>query len=610
MSRVPTLMCPCVRRPRLRAGALLLVFAVLPLAAAPAAHAERRSLSSIVETAQAGAPGLALELLEAHQPSATVAPGTWERWERARIRILAGEEAWERALSHLMDLPAAAPPEYRRWALERQAEVHLRRGDADGALAALRRLLWDSRIDAEAGAEWRQLVVRAYLAGDRVEDAVTAMRRYDQDYRDRDADAAWTVLRGRVLVRSGRFREALDVLPGDGEGEALALRLLAQLRAESRSPEAIIEAATAAADGVARADRARFHAVIVQAATVQGAYARRAVFTERAFADAEALPADDHLFRTDADAVWSAWLDWGQRVGNERGLLLGDDAAWLAAAEEALPRYRARARALLAVMALRGGDDRASAHERLLDELIEEGPGAGMARRLYLDSTRFGDADNLPLVIRYRLIDEALARDDLALATRLMRNLETPPADRDPFDWRLLRARVLVLGGDPRAGSNILEGLLDDHDRIPPDQLDRVLQVLFDLQGAREHERALELLDRIADYELDGQRRRELLYWQAESHQALGDHRRAAELYMRSATLLDGRGGDRWGQTARYHAAGQLARIGLVNDARRIYRVLLRVTEDPARRAQLRNRLQQLGLRESGTGDLPLRATE
>ncbi len=596
------------RRFPARVGALgALLFLLLTLS--PAAQAERRSLSSIVETADAGAPGLALELLEHHQPPPHSAPSSWQRWERARIHILVSERAWDRALARLTDLPAAAPDEHRRWALERQAEVHLQRSDAAGALGALRRLLWQPGVGApDERAQWRQWVVRAYLAGGRIEDAVTAMRRFDQDYANAGDDTDWQLLRGRVLIRGERIDEALSVLPTEASGEGLALRLLAELRAGNRSPEAIITRAQQALeeDSLAREDRARLHAVIKQASERQRAHARAALAAERAFALGDALPSEDSLFRVDADALWSAWLTSGQRVGNERQLLLGDDASWLAEVDAALPRYRGRAHALLAVVALRGSEAREQAHAGLADELIEHGPGAGMVRRLYVDSERFSAVADIPTIVRYRLVEEALSRDDLAVAREFMRDLADAPEGRDPFDWRLLRARVLVLSGEPLAGAELIEELLETESTLASRQLDRVLQVLFDLQGANEHERALALLEKVGDYEMSGQRRRELLYWQAESHQSLGDHRRAAELYMRSATLLDGTGGDRWGQTARYQAAGELARIGLVNDARRIYRILLNASEDSGRRAQLRNRLQQLGLRDPGPDDLPL----
>jgi len=595
-------------------GALLVLGLVL-VASPAVAERERRSLPSIMDTARAGAPGLALELLSSHQPPAARAPTSWADWERARIELLANERAWSRALGRLTDLPSAAPADFRRWALERRAVFHLRLDDPGQALTALRRLLWQVGRDARTSdrRRWRRLVVRAHLSAGATDDAVTALRRFDQDFASDEPD--WQALRARVLLRAERPGEVLDVLAADSDDHLLhALRLLAELRAGAAAPASIVATATerAADEDLAPGARARFHAVAADAADRAEMPGQRALSVERAFAGAAALPPDDALFRVTADRVWAAWLAWGQRVGNDDGLLIGDDGRWLAGAAEASEDYPVRARSLLAVVALRGGDARAAAeaHGRLIEALVGGDGGRAFARRVYLEAGRFDGIDGLPATVRYWLLDDALAREALELAMKLMRGLDAPPEGREPFDWQLLRARVLILGGRPREGADEAGELLATHGQLGGERLDRVLQVLFDLQGAGEHERALALFVRLGEQEMGGQRRRELLYWRAESHQALDDHRRAAELYMRSATLLDGRGGDRWGQTARYQAAGQLAELGLVNDARRIYRVLLRATEDPGRRAQLRNRLQRLGLRDPGTGDLPLPAPQ
>ena len=92
--------------------------------------------------------------------------------------------------------------------------------------------------------------------------------------------------------------------------------------------------------------------------------------------------------------------------------------------------------------------------------------------------------------------------------------------------------------------------------------------------------------------ELQG--RRELYYWMADSARALYRPLDAARLYLRSATLLDPVAMDPWAQTARYQAADALAEAGLVEDARALYTGLLGATRDPARKALLRHRLQQL----------------
>jgi hypothetical protein len=73
----------------------------------------------------------------------------------------------------------------------------------------------------------------------------------------------------------------------------------------------------------------------------------------------------------------------------------------------------------------------------------------------------------------------------------------------------------------------------------------------------------------------------------------------AAQLYLRSATLSDYESMDPWAQTARYKAASTLAEGGMLADAAHIYSHLLRVTENPERRAVLIRELEQIRMREA-----------
>lgn len=585
-------------------------FPVVLLAACLAlpVQADDLPLIRLQEIARAGAPGLALKHLDEEQPDPRESPERWVAWERARIAILVDARAWERAAEQLRDLPPAAPEPFRRWALEHRAAFHLELGQVEAAQALVRELIWTAGPGAEPAElqRWRQLVIRSYLVADRTGDAVTALRRFDQDYAQPPAE--WAVLRTRVLLRAGRAEEAVSRLPADVDGELRALALMARLRSDPGTAARVQTQALEAArdEGRPAVERARMWSVAAEAAAVRSAPARRALALERAAALAEELPVGDALFAVSGDALWSAWLDYGLQAGNERELLIGDDAAWFAAAEAALPKHPVRARALLGVIALRGGaGNRERAHGRLLDLLSEGEPGMAAGRHAYLHATRYASPDALPDTVRYRLVDDALRRNDVAEATRLLATLAAPPADVDEFSWRLLRARVLVLGGRVDDGVAILHQVLDENAELPGARLDRFLQVVFDLQGGQEHEAALELLVRLSLRELPVQRRRELLYWQAESREAQQRYRDAAQLYLRSATLADPRGGDPWGQTALYQAAGMLAEIGLVGDARRIYQRLLRVTQEDARRSTLRHRLQQLRLREAAPGNVP-----
>jgi hypothetical protein len=586
---------------RAPAAALLLAAGLaLALAASAAPTASPgQSLGAVRDMAAAGAPGLALQRMDRTQPAVAELPSAWAEWERARIDILARAGAWQRALERLTDLPDAAPEPFRRWAPTRRAELHLELDEPDAALALLRERLWNAGPGAQAGElrHWRRLVARAHLVAGRVDDAVLAVRRFDQQ--EADASGRWAELRSRILLRAGLPGEALAGLPAATTPRLHALRLLAQLRSDGVPPSGVYQRARDAArqSRLAPAAVARFRFVAAEAAAATPALDRRVRATERAAARVAALPADDELFRIDGDALWAAWLASGRAQANERRLLIGDDAAWFDAADAVRPQNAARARSLLAVVALRGGAEaRARAHGLLLALLAEPGPGLAVARQAYLHGARFAALRDVPQVVRYRLVDDALQRDDLDLAHRLLASLDRAPADVAAFAWRLLRARVQVRSGRVEAGVETLRALLADHPDVAGQRLDSYLQVVFELQEARAHAAALGLLQRLGRGELPGQRRRELFYWRAESQEALEAPARAAELYLRSATLLDGRGADPWGRTARYQAARMLAQAGLISDARRIYTQLLRTTGDRKRRATLRKRLQKLGL--------------
>jgi tetratricopeptide (TPR) repeat protein len=143
----------------------------------------------------------------------------------------------------------------------------------------------------------------------------------------------------------------------------------------------------------------------------------------------------------------------------------------------------------------------------------------------------------------------------------------------------------------------MLEKLVSAQDQQWDDQrIDRFLQVVFDLQTVQQHQQALLLFSAVLEKPVTMQQRRELLFWTADSLQALEKYDEAAYLYLKSATLQDPMAMDPWAQTARYHAAKMLAEAGLVDDARQIYSSLLRATRDASRRAVLENEIQRLHL--------------
>ena len=131
---------------------------------------------------------------------------------------------------------------------------------------------------------------------------------------------------------------------------------------------------------------------------------------------------------------------------------------------------------------------------------------------------------------------------------------------------------------------------------MPRAQVDRLLQVIFDLQTLESHSQAIKLLQKVLVKSQDAVVQREIFFWIADSYKANENHMLAARHYMKSATHIAEKDMDPWAQTARYQAAVSLAKAGLLNDARTMYKQLLEVTKEPARRAVLRHELQKLWL--------------
>lgn len=569
---------------------------------------QAQTLDSILNMAAGGTPGLALSLMDQTQPSAEQDVQAWMRWERRRIAILGEWSQWQAAADRLAALPVTVTPAFKRWAGGQRAWFWLQLEDPLAARRELRALLWQApgEVDPREISAWRRLLVRSYLVEARPEDALTAMTRYQQDYRDDSKQ--WAELSVRVLLQVRRAAQALEIFPVEQVENAPPLALQVWLDSAALSTTAIHQAAVAAAqrDGVEPVAQYRYWLVAARAAQLQGQFEQATHALERAAAN---LRSDaDQIFSLGPDELWRSYRDLGERIGNRLQLLLGDDASWFTAAEAAASPLQARA--LLAVLTDKAATTaaRERAHAKFAESLVEETAGIRVLHLLYLGEDTHQEFATIPPVIRYLLVEHALSENNIELASGLLATLDSAPSGVEDFDWGLRRARVLVMGGRLQEGAAIVEQLLPEEVSLAPDYLDRLLQVVFDLQAAGAHRTALAVFAKIMQTPLPVSRRRELLFWQAESWQALDEHTRAAQDYMQSATLGESGGRDEWGQTARYQAAVALADGGLVDDARRLYETLLQATENPRRQAQLRQRLQQLWLRAPATNNVAIPA--
>ena len=215
---------------------------------------------------------------------------------------------------------------------------------------------------------------------------------------------------------------------------------------------------------------------------------------------------------------------------------------------------------------------------------------------LFNRSRTFSSAHKIPAAIRYQLVDLALKSADIEEATRLMSGLDSVPEGASRFDWQLRQSRVLILGGRYDEGDQVLRNLISEYREPVAEATDRILQVLFDMQTVNLHEQAIAHFNALLGLDIGARQRREILFWIADSYSGLEQYDRAALLYLQSAMLPAPEAMDPWAQTARYNAAESLQRAGLIDDARRIYQALLAITDDPARRSVLNQRIQQLWL--------------
>jgi hypothetical protein len=476
------------------------------------------------------------------------------------------------------------------------ADAYTRQNDAPAARRVLRRLLWAEPLEPAQAAQARRLVIRSYLAEDNLDDALTALARYREDLGA--GSEAWKLLHAEIALRAGRAKEAFHALAGLQSFEARLLRLKAGLDAGLYRPAGVVKDARAlAVELKTRAPLAR-QAWALTAEAAGRARDRRARIEalENALAVAEpALPPP--LFGVTADELWAAYDDLAELEGNRARLLVGDDEAWLAQARCYPCRERFMARAFYAFLARAAQDPgvRGEAHDWLAYTLFVDGK-PNTAQALYTRSTHFASLAAIPAVVRYRLADKALAEYNVKLAAELVRDLEQPPQEEDAELWTLRRARMLIYADQTEPGVRLLKEQLDARAHMSADLAERYLQVLFDLQALNQHAQAAELLARVNALVDEPALQRELLFWQADSQTALGRHREAAELYLRSATFGGANGLDLWGESARFRAADELGKAGLVVDARGIYAALLRQATDPKRRVQIERQMQQLWL--------------
>ena len=568
-----------------------------------------REIQEVRIIAQSGAVSLALKSIDAQQQKLDIKNNlaAWLEWERERLSIYQTGQRWQLLHQRVATYEDGLPDNFYFWAKQQQVDALLILKEGQQARHILFSLIWSEkekskkevRIHTQWLPLWQKRVIKSYLVDNEKSDALLAAQRYYQDYRSNEIEDR--LLRAHIFLVNKREEEVVDLLMKDTKHpEGGMLYLLAQLRSKGRPPRKVLQSALRQMRGKWADEKLKYMlwAVVAESANLSGDRPSTANALEFVLAGNKntELPAD--LFHFSATTLWNAYIDYASYLGNRAQFLIGNDQQWLNAAVKAQKKEPVKARSLYALVMLKGQSDdtRLRAAKGFLNLMHKRERGAVLMMQLFLKSDFFKTLESIPAPIRYDLVNIALSRSNIDLASNLMTTIKVAPAGVDSYQWELRRARIFVLGGKAEKGSETLKGLLLQSKTFTREQLDQFLQVVFDLQTVKEHELAYQLFFAILPKIDDETLQREIYYWMADSRKAQQDYAAAAQLYLHSALHAGNNGLDPWGQTARYQVAEMLAKADFLQDAHAIYEQLLKVTKEPARRAVLKHELQKLWL--------------
>ena len=564
-----------------------------------------KSLVQLDELTQIGMPGLALRMIEQQQSLYKRFSSDWYTYEFKRIKTLAALDQWdavaERSTVVLKQAGASGQitPRIESWFRAQLAIAQLNLGQPEQTLDQCRQLLWrETRADDSFIAVCRRLIIQAYLRMDKVDDARKSLLKYRRDYGEYKGE--WRQLQARALLRADRPAEVIDLLADDESHDAKILSMVATVRSRPKKIKATIKDVKRelADKDILQSQRRDYQYVLYEAHLRNKDLVSAALAAEQLLALSRVNSTLKDDFQLDGDDLWNLYTEIGVGLGNKYKLLVGDDTAWYKRAAEIEKKSPVQARSLYAVIAFNSPIKKKSqlAHKEIANLLAVNDDGLEVINQLYLQSERAGSPQDLSADVRYRLVDHALSNGDITLAATMMASLPQPPDGEDLFNWQIRKARVLILEGRHEEGEKVLEASLQNQKTLEREQIDRYLQVVFDLQTVSRHEQALELFDLLPEADMDDKLKRELYYWKAESNYEIERYGHAAVMYFKSARTGDPDMIDLWAQSARFKAADALVKAALYEDAKHAYTELMRITANDARKRVIRQKLQQIQL--------------
>lgn len=571
-----------------------------------------QSVQQLDELVSLGLPSLSLQLLKQEQQRWPLYSANWYSFEHKRISLLTELSQWQEIINRVDGLVSEAidgkqiNQQIKEWFVTQKIIAKLRVNQPAEALSLVRHLIWnnaeitkrDNVSSNQLMPLWRRLVIRAYLLMELDEDARKALLRYQVDYQDDDQQ--WNMLRARVLMKTQRYSSVIDLLSGLDDAAAPPLRMLASMRQRPETIPAVLKQARSemADKEISIEELWAYQYIVYQANLIKNNLPAACIELETLLSYGDVYSIMGEEYRVDGDDLWETYINLGNDIGNRHQLLKGDDKSWFELAWDFKRKSLVISRSIYAVIALhtKRVRERQLAHSNLINLLIGRKRYLELFNQLYLKSKRAGSLDNVAEDVRFKLLDVSLKKRQIELAGQLMKSLDAPPEGEDEFNWKMRKARILVLQGEYALGVDVLESSIKDLDEMSLKRIDHYMQVVFDLQSVKKHRQALLLFDLIKPKWLSDKHRREILFWKAESYSELGNFEKSAMLYLRSARETDPTMSDNWAKSARFKAAEALVSASLYNDAETVYKRLLAITANNARQAVIKQELQHIQL--------------
>ena len=516
--------------------------------------------------------------------------------QRQRWYLLERRNQTEQLQDELQDVLASVKGDLRLEIGLRLGDLLLRTGHPARARTVFQQLLVDEGSRDGAVQQLRQRIVLSYFDEGRFYDAATFAEQLTAEFAP--DQPSWLLLRALIALSLGRPEEAVRLLREETSIEGKLWRIFARWQNQLVSATtALVEIGQLKIPADGDALLALRSAVIVQLAKLPEHARTRALALESLAQSEVKLPA---LLRIDAKTeLLTTYVEIAHLLLAREGIsLVALDVARTYqrryGPEDALGQ-RSLAVALLLQEKAMGIP--ISSDSWLIRHLIEAGV-PGLIPVLFGKNGIAANMEEVSAESLMLLVDEALGREDLPSAAQLQARIETPAPGVDLGEWTVRTARIHVLGGNAALGASQLGDWLSGLDEMTPAGLDRVMQILFDLQFIGEHRLALGLFEVIAPLVRTANHRRELFYWSAQSWVGLEEYARGAAFFLESARLS----GDQhlfWQKSALYQAAKALEAAALYEDAATVYKGLLGGSAEPKMQAKLRYRLAQIERRRT-----------